>query len=175
MNKQPLSICLAFAFLVASAVAQMAPRGSQGDQTSPSTSQPSTSQPSQYPSQGAGQTSPDQNATTQNQAGGEHTIKGCVQSQGGSYILETRKGKEVALSGQDVSSHVGHEVALKGTWEGGGHATSSTAAGSTGSTAGGESKTFDVSSVKMISESCKGKGGTGSTSSPSGHGTQPPQ
>jgi hypothetical protein len=171
MNKVTLSVCLAFAFFVASADAQMAPR-----QQSPNSS-PTMSQPGQYHSQGTSQTSPDQSTTTQNQANAEHTIKGCVQSEGGSYVLETKKGKEIPLTGQDVSAHVGHQVALKGTW--GEHAMSSTEAGS--SSNAGAKKPFDVSSVKMISESCKGKS-TGSTSSPSetkpsgtGNSTQPPQ
>ena len=170
MKKLTLSVCLAFAFFMTSAVAQMAPRGAQGTQNS----SPTASQPGQYPSQGTSQTSPDQNTTTQNQANAEHTIKGCVKSESGSYVLETKKGKEIALAGQDVSGHVGHEVALKGTWEGG-HAVSSTEAGSTAN-AGAATKTFNVSSVKMISESCKGT--TGSSSSPSGtnpNSTQPPQ
>jgi len=136
-------------------------------------SQPSQSQ---YPSQGTSQTSPDQNATTQNQANAEHTIKGCVQSQGGSYMLETKKGKEVALTGADVSAHVGHEVALKGTWEGE-HAMASPESGSAGN-AGAAAKTFNVSSVKHLSKTCKGSTGSTSSSSPSGtspNSTQPPQ
>jgi hypothetical protein len=172
MNKVTLSVCLAFAFFVASADAQMAPR-----QQSPNSS-PTMSQPGQYPSQGTSQTSPDQSTTTQNQANAEHTIKGCVQSEGGSYVLQTKKGKDIALTGEDVSAHVGHEVSLKGTW--GEHAMSSTEAGSTSNAAA--KKAFNVSSVKMISETCKAKGSMGSSSSPSetkpsgtGTSTQPPQ
>jgi hypothetical protein len=177
MRKISLSVCLAFAFFVASAVAQMAPGGSQGTQNS----SPSMQQPGQNPNQqpGMGQPTTDQNTTNQNQpqSNGEHTIKGCVQSQGSSYSLETKKGKEIALSGQDVSAHVGHEVAVKGTWE-----KSNGMSSTSSSSAGSAEKTFDVSSVKMISETCKGKsnsgmGGNGNTSSPSGTGptTQPPQ
>jgi|GEM_PF-4009049 len=176
MNKLSLWVCLAFAFFVSSAVAQMAPQEPQGG----TQSSPSASQPGQYPSQGAGQTSADQNATTKSEANAEHTLKGCVQSEGGSYVLETRKGKQIALTGQDVSSHVGHAVALKGNWEGG-KAVSSAEAGSPAG-AGAAAKTFEVSSVKMISETCKAKDSTGSMSSPSaspsGTGTttqQPPK
>jgi len=165
MKKLSLSVCLASAFFVASAVAQMPQHGAQGSPNSPSQQQ------GQYPSQGTSQSSPDQNATTQN---AEHTIKGCLQSEGGSYVLETRKGKEVALAGEDVSAHVGHEVALKGTW--GEHAAGASAEAST-SNAGAAKKAFNVSSVKMISESCKGKG-TGANASPTEtkpNSTQPPQ
>lgn len=172
-----LSVCVAFAFFVASAVAQVAPSGAQGTQNS----SPTMSQPGQNPTQqqpGMDQTTQDQNTTNQNQNNGEHTIKGCVQSQGGSSMLETKKGKEIALSGQDVSAHNGHEVALKGTWEKG-SSMSATSSGN-GNTSG---KTFNVTSVKMISETCKMKGssansGTSATpGSPSGTGqsTQQPQ
>jgi hypothetical protein len=157
MNKLSLSVCLAFTFFGASAVAQIAPGGALGTQNS----SPTTSDPSQYRSQKPGQTSADQNATTQNQANAEQTIKGCVRSQSGSYFLETKQGKEIALAGQDVSGHVGQEVALKGIWKGG-HATSSTySVPTTTANAQRESPhelkvlhTFNVSSVKMISESC---------------------
>jgi hypothetical protein len=121
----------------------------------------------------------------------EKKLKGCVQSQGGQYVLETKKGKEVPLTGQDVSAHVGHEVAVKGTWEKGGNAGMSQS--STG--ASSNEKTFNVTNVDMISDTCgsksKGKSsdmgsgstgngsnpaGTGAgTTSPSGTGTQPPQ
>lgn len=177
MRQVSLSVCLAFAFFVASAAAQMAPNGSQGTQNS----SPSMQQPGQNPNQQPETQQPtsDQNTGTQSQAESnhEHTIKGCVQSEGTSYTLETKKGKQIALAGQDVSAHVGHEVAVKGTWEKG-NGMSSTSAGSNGTA----SKTFNVSSVKMISDTCKmksnsGMGSGGNTSSPSGTGqsTQPPQ
>lgn len=182
MKKLSLSVCLAFAFFVASAVAQMAPGGSQGTQNS----SPSMSQPGQQP---GGMNQPDNNApaaqTDQgavNQNTGEHKLKGCIQSQGGQYVLETKKGKTVALTGQDVSAHTGHEVAVKGTWASGMSATSSGSTGTSG-------KTFNVTDVKMISDTCGGKGrsgmdhssgsntgttspSTGNTSSPT---SQPPQ
>jgi hypothetical protein len=194
MRKLSVSLCLAFAFFVASAIAQMAPGGaSQGTQNS----SPSMQQPGQYPNQqpGMGQpdnTSPttqtDQGAANQNRNNGEHKLKGCVQSQGGQYVLETKKGKTVTLTGQDVSAHVGHEVAVKGTWESGSSGMSSTASGN----AGTSEKTFNVTKVDLISETCSGKGmghsgnmgnssgsgnGTSNGSSPSGSGTstQPPQ
>jgi hypothetical protein len=137
----------------------------------------------------------DQSSSTsqnQNTSSGEHKLKGCVQSQGGQYMLETKKGKEVALTGQDVSAHVGHEVSLKGTWESGSgmSATSSSNSGHEASSG----KTFNVTDVKMVSETCKMKNssgesgnmgnsgssspnGTGSTSSPNstGNSQQPPQ
>ena len=188
MKKLWLSVCLACAFFVASAAAQMAPGGGQGSQNS----SPSMSQPSQQQQPG-GMSQPDSNAPgaqtdqntanqNQNQNNGEHKLKGCVQSQGGQYMLETKKGKTVALAGQDVSAHVGHEVKVKGTWESGMSATASSNSGSSG-------KTFNVTEVKMVSDTCGGKsqsgsmdhssGSTSGTSSPntgsSSPSSQPPQ
>lgn len=178
MKKLLLSMCLACAFFVASAAAQMAPGGSQGTQNS----SPSMQQPSQQQQPG-GMNQPDNAQTDQGTANQNHNsmsekkIKGCVQSQGGQYTLETKKGKTVALTGQDVSAHVGHEVEVKGTWDKGMSATSS---GSTGVS----SKTLNVTEVKMISDTCSGKGmshsgsmdhsstGTGNSSTPT---SQPPQ
>lgn len=190
MRKFTLSLIFTCALCAATAVAQMAPGGSQGtQQSSPGMNgprgqqQPGMGQPDQ--NSPMGQT--DQTGNTSNQKS-EKKLKGCVQSQGGQYVLETKKGKEVALSGQDVSAHVGHEVAVKGTWEKGGNAGMSQS--STG--ASSNEKTFNVSSVDMISDTCGGKSkgkssdmgsGTGSGSNPagtgagttSGSGTQPPQ
>lgn len=181
MKKLLLSMCLACAFFVASAAAQMAPGGSQGTQNS----SPSMQQPSQQQQPG-GMNQPDNSPSAQTDQGtanqnhnsmSEKKIKGCVQSQGGQYTLETKKGKTVALTGQDVSAHVGHEVEVKGTWDKGMSATSS---GSTGAS----SKTLNVTEVKMISDTCSGKGmsrsgsmdhsstGTGNSSTPT---SQPPQ
>ena len=133
MRKLSLSVCLVFAFFVTSAVAQTTPGGGQGTQSSsPSMSQPAQQQPGgmNQPDNTTPTAQTDQNTANQNEKGGEHKLKGCVQSQGGQYMLETKKGKTVALAGQDVSAHVGHEVKVKGTWESGMSATSSSNSGS---------------------------------------------
>ena len=165
MRKLSVSLCLAFAFFVASAVAQMAPGGgSQGTQNS----SPSTQQPGQYPNQQPGMGQPDNTSPT------AQTDQGTANQN---------------LTGQDVSAHVGHEVAVKGAWESG-SGMSSTASGN----AGASEKTFNVTKVEMISETCGGSGkgmghsgnmgnssgtgnGTSTGNSPSGSGTstQPPQ
>jgi hypothetical protein len=194
MKKFTLSIVVACTLCVAAAVAQIAPGSSQGtQQSSPAIGgqqgrqQPGVGLPGQ--NDPIGQTGQDQTGNTnRNENGGEHKMKGCVQSQGGQYVLETKKGKMVALTGQDVSAHVGHEVALKGTW----------GSGSTPSSAGTASRgerAFNVTDVKMISDTCGGKekhsdssmgaganpNGTGTgaanpgNSNPGGTGTQPPQ
>ncbi|MGH9514127.1 MAG: DUF5818 domain-containing protein [Terriglobales bacterium] len=156
MKKLSLSVCLAFAFFVASAAAQMAPGGSQGSQSSsPSMQQPSQQQPGgmNQPENSPSSAQTDQGTANQNHNNsmGEKKIKGCVQSEGGQYMLETKKGKTVSLTGQDVSAHVGHEVEVKGTWEKGMSATSSGSTGASG-------RTLNVTEVKMISDTCSGKG-----------------
>ena len=188
MKKFTLSAVFVCALCVAAAVAQMSPAGAgQGTQQHSPSSMGRT--PQQQP--GAGQ--PDQNAPmgqdqTSNTTKSEHKLKGCVESQGGQYVLETKKGKDIALTGQDVSAHAGHEVAVKGMWEKGGSMSQTS-----GGTASSNAKTFNVSSVDMISDTCGGKNkskssdtGTGNkagypsgsstgTSGSSGTGTQPPQ
>jgi Protein of unknown function (DUF5818) len=190
MRKITLALFVAFALCMATAVAQTQPSGSQRTQSAPgqpgTMQQPGTEQPGGTPGMGQDQSNnPNQNKAEKS----EKKLKGCVQSQGGQYVLETKKGKAVNLAGQDVSAHVGHEVAVKGTYESGGAGMSS--ASSSGNASGSE-KTFNVSSVDMISDTCKSsKGSSGSMgASPSGSnpsgtgsgagtgtgtGTQPPQ
>ena len=166
MKKLAVAIIVAFAFCTA-AVAQTATDPSQGSQgSSPGMSQPSTPSQQQPGQQQPGYGQPD---STAGQAGqtkdtgaaptekAEKKLRGCIQSQGGQYVLESKKGKAVALTGQDVSAHVGHEVSLKGAWEGAG----------TGVSSGGASseKTFNVTSVEMISETCGGKSSKGNSGS----------
>ena len=123
------------------------PNSSQGTQSaSPSMQQPDTQ---------AGSTGMNGNATDTS----EKKIKGCVAQQNGQYILQTKHGKSVPLSGQDVSAHVGHTVALHGMWanSSAGTQTSTNSAGSAGS--------FQVTKVDMISDSCTmSSNSTGSTS-----------
>jgi len=189
MKKTSMCMLVALAlFVTSAAIAQAGPQGTQG--SSPTMRQPGA-QPGQtgYPGgqqpgadngTTAGQT--DQNAN-QKPEKSEKKLKGCVQSEGGQYVLQTKKGP-VNLTGQDVSAHAGHEVAVKGMWESGAGSNSSTASSAS------SGKTFSVASVDMISDTCKekekkGNSGSMGTSSPSGTGssgtstpstgTQPPQ
>jgi hypothetical protein len=174
MNKFVLSIIAAFALCLAAAAQGGYPAGSPGTQSSPSTQQGPAG--SQQPGMGQPGTSPQVGQTDQSNSGGmsdhakgEKKLKGCVQAQGGQAMLETKKGKEVALSGQDVSAHNGHEVEVKGMWAESASAGASPT--STGAGASGE-KTFNVTDVKMISETCKGGKSSGSsTGSSTGAGS----
>jgi hypothetical protein len=147
MKRMSLSLITALVFFVAAAVAQSTPQSDpQGTQGS-------------YPS--AGQGASGSSTGMQGTSKSEKKLKGCIQSQGGSYVLQEKSGKNVALTGADVSAHVGHEVAVHGSFEGGSSNAASTGGGMGSSDKAG--KQFNVTSVDMISESCgsskKGAGG----------------
>jgi uncharacterized protein DUF5818 len=90
-----------------------------------------------------------------------HKVKGCIRSQGGSYVLEDAHGRTFALnSTEDLSAHVGHEVVIHGTESG---ASAGSSAASTGSA--GAEKTITVSKVDHVSDTCKLGGGKHSKSS----------
>jgi len=179
MKKLAVSIIVTLALSMAAAIAQTGTDPSQGASgATPSATQPSEQQPAAATNPAGQATSTDTASTDK----ADKKLRGCVQSQGGQYVLESKKGKAIALTGQDVSAaHVGHEVSLKGTWESG-------SAGTGVSTASGPSseKTFNVASVTMISDSCGGKTSKGdagnmgaSPSTPNSEGTgstsNPPQ
>jgi len=62
-------------------------------------------------------------------------LKGCIQSMGGQYVLGEKHGKQVTLTGQDFSAHVGHSVTVHGTYAKG---------------------SFVVSKMDMLAEQCSG-------------------
>lgn len=171
MKKFMLSILVTFALCAATAFAQAGAQGTQ--RSSPNMGSPNQQPPgATQPGMGQDQTSPNAQ-TDQNTANHENTeksLKGCVESEGGQYVLATKKGHSVPLAGQDVSAHVGHEVKVKGTWEKG---TSATSTESTSTAASG--KTFNVSSVDMVSETCKmkSKGSSSTTGTGTGASNQP--
>jgi hypothetical protein len=76
-----------------------------------------------------------------------HKIEGCVEQANGQYMLKTKHGKDIPLTGQDVAAHDGHTVVLTGTWE-------NSTMGETSSTASA-SHAFDVTNVRMVSDTCK--------------------
>jgi hypothetical protein len=177
MKKFLMCSCTALVFLVASAVAQTS---SPTDPTTPNTQGTQSSSPSMG-QQGASQGSMSQgsmsgDSTNSTMKADKTKMKGCIQSQGGQYILQTKRGKDVMLSGQDVSAHVGYEVTLHGTWEAAGGNTSGMS-NTSSANASPSGKSFNVTSVDMISDTCTtGKAndknsGTGM----SGPGTIPPQ
>lgn len=108
---------------------------------------------------------------------GDKKLKGCIQSSGGQYLLEEKKGKMVNLnSSQDLSAHVGHMVAVRGIFAAKGSSDTASTSSSSPSNAG-SGRVFYVDSVDMISDTCpasKNKASSGSMgNSNSGSSTQP--
>ncbi len=148
-----IATVFALVFVLA-VVAQSTPGNPQATPqgTNPST-QPQTSPPPSPDMSSSG----NQSAATETK--GEKKLKGCVQSEGGKYMLQDKHGKDVALSGsQDFASHVGHTVTVHGTFANGSEASSGMSATSNGEASAGQQ--FVVSKLDMVSESCnmdKGK------------------
>ncbi|MGH9529210.1 MAG: DUF5818 domain-containing protein [Terriglobales bacterium] len=173
MKKTLMCVGTIFVFFVAAAVAQTAtnPQGTQGTQSaSPSMTQETN------PGSTPGAMPGDNTSNSTGNMKSEKKIKGCIESEGGQYVLRTRRGKDIQLTGEDVSAHSGHEVTVHGMWASGMSGMSNTSAGTSGSAASG--KSFNVTSLDMISETCnlgKGKNAGMSNNSTTGSPTTPPQ
>lgn len=159
------TILLTFTLLASSAwmVAQSTPSSSQ----SPDTSSTPSSSAGQSTGSAASQSSGSQAGSAESQSSGsETTIRGCLNSSGGSYTLTDASGTTYQLQGDSskLSAHVNNEVEIKGTASGASGAgaagstspsagsSASTGASSTGSAAG--SQMFNVTKVKKVSGTC---------------------
>lgn len=159
------TILLTFTLLASSAwmVAQSTPSSSQ----SPDTSSTPSSSAGQSTGSAASQSSGSQAGSAESQSSGsETTIRGCLNSSGGSYTLTDASGTTYQLQGESskLSAHVNNEVEIKGTASGASGAgaagstspsagsSASTGASSTGSAAG--SQMFNVTKVKKVSGTC---------------------
>lgn len=89
---------------------------------------------------------------------GEKKITGCIRSDNGKYVLESKLHKKVWLSGpEDFAPHAGHTVTLYGAYLNG----SVTANGgqtrqkqSSRGSANHQESNFQVSKVEMVSDTC---------------------
>jgi hypothetical protein len=88
--------------------------------------------------------------------GGQQTVKGCLSSNGGTYTLTDKNGKNFQLTGDTakLSEHVGHEIKVTGTASSASASSSDATAGQTGAA----QPTLEVSSFKHVAKSCEGKG-----------------
>jgi hypothetical protein len=96
----------------------------------------------------AGQTSPNQGTAGST---GQETVKGCLSSSGGNYMLTDKNGKAFQLTGDTskLTEHVGHEIKVTGT--------EAAASGSSDSGAMSQATpTLEISTVKHISKTCEG-------------------
>lgn len=155
------TILLTFTLLACSAwmVAQSTPSSSQ----SPDTSSSPSSSAGQSTGSAASQSSGSQAGSAESQSSGsETTIRGCLNSSGGSYTLTDASGTTYQLQGDTskLSSHVNNEVEIKGTASGasgeGAAGSTSPSAGSSASTTGSAagSQMFNVTKVKKVSGTC---------------------
>ena len=157
------TILLTFTLLTCSAwmVAQSTPSSSQSPDTSSSTAGQSSTGSAASQSNGS-----QAGSETSQSSGSETTIRGCLNSSGGSYTLTDASGTTYQLQGDSskLSAHVNNEVEIKGTASGASGAgaagstspsagsSASTGASSTGSAAG--SQMFNVTKVKKVSGTC---------------------
>ena len=93
---------------------------------------------------------------------GNKTLKGCVQSSGSEYMLQEDNGKTALLAGESVSSYVGQEVSLRGSFETGQAPPVQSASGTSGSnnssaTAGSSNSTTPGNTVATAGEGGKAK------------------
>jgi hypothetical protein len=97
--------------------------------------------------------SPSSAGQTAGQASSSHTtVEGCLSGADGKYTLTDKSGAAYQLTGDTskLAEHVGHEIKVTGSAGAG-------SAASAGGAAGGQS--LDVSSVKMVSKTCKSDSG----------------
>lgn len=94
--------------------------------------------------------------TSQTNAANQTKIQGCLSGSSGNYILKDSSGTTYQLTGDTarLSDHVGHEVELTGTRSSASSSTSSTTSPSSGQTATSAQPSFNVSSMKHISNTC---------------------
>jgi|GEM_PF-757565 len=150
-------VILVTLFAVACGLAAIAQTGTP--QPTPRSASPST-QPQMDQTQNPDmQTQSQIDNQKQNQTGGERKLKGCISSQGGNYMLQTKHGKEVPLAGSaDFASHVGHTVTVHGMYSSNSTVAAPTAsAAPTGSTPDNSASNgqFMVSKIEMVSDTCK--------------------
>jgi hypothetical protein len=122
----------------------------QTAQASPQTSPDVPSPPLQQDSQ------PASLASSLNK--GNRKITGCIRSENGKYLLESRQHQMIWLSGpEDFAPHAGHTVILYGNFLNGSTSAGATRA-NTGTAAGTSSNKqgtdFKVTKMEMVSDSC---------------------
>lgn len=128
----------------------------QNSQTMPGQNEPSRAPGQTPPTQDPGM-SPSTQSQTQNQQPTEKKLKGCVESEGGSYVLREKHDKTVALmGGQDLASYVGQTVAVHGMY----------ASASKGHDKN-EQRQFNVSKVDTVASTCKLDKGKNNSTNPS--------
>src|SRR5438270_5400441 len=113
--------------LLLSVAAAAQSTGSGGNGTGGAPSPDPNSQPGSMSGQSTAGQSTSTTGTTSSSTNTGKTLKGCIVSQGGNYMLQEKNGKMANLqSSQDLSSEVGKAVKIHGDWQKGVAASSST-------------------------------------------------
>jgi hypothetical protein len=161
------------------AVAQGAPSGTPSDRgSSPRQGTDSTNQGNGSNQDGSTPSTSTESATAgasqeasgNNEAKGGKKLKGCIRSENGKYVLETKHDKTILLTGSDdFGPHVGHTVTLHGNFmedrntgamsehSGMNKGDSSGMGADQGKTSPGSPSTassFQVTKMEMVSDSC---------------------
>lgn len=75
---------------------------------------------------------------------GDKTVKGCIRSNNGKYMLESKHHKTIWLTGsEDFAPHVGHTVTVHGSF-----------LPSTGTSSAGQGSDFLVKQIGMVADRC---------------------
>jgi hypothetical protein len=83
---------------------------------------------------------------------GASRITGCIRSEHGHYLLESKHHKMVALTGpEDFAPHVGHSVTLYGNFLPG---TATSASARTSTSGSASNANFQVNKIEMVSDTC---------------------
>jgi hypothetical protein len=89
---------------------------------------------------------------------GERKLTGCIQSDNGKYVMESKLHTKVWLSGpEDLASHAGHTVILYGTYLNGSAPANRGRADqkkSSGPSPNRQETNFQVTKVEMVSDTC---------------------
>lgn len=169
------TLLLAVLLLCASWV--MAQSSSTSGSSSPSSSSQTSGTSASPSTTGQSGSASDQSSTgsqsgmnSTSSTGSETSIEGCLSGSNGSFTLTDNAGTAYQLTGDnsELSKHVNEEVRLKGTQSASASSTpsasnpsGSASSSSTGSSASASGSTashsFDVTSVKKVSDTCTSK------------------
>lgn len=164
MRKLILLLAAAVAFSMTAFAQEAGTQGTTGGTETQTTTTTKTTKHTKHAKGESAQAGESSSAAAGGTAAKESQLTGCVakDATGSGFVLTNarhKKGVEIKSS-EDLSAHVGHEVRLMGSWE---KPTTDTAAGGAGPK-GHQMRTFDVTSVKHISDTCSAGAAAGKKS-----------
>lgn len=165
MRKLILLLAAAVAFSMTAFAQESGTQATTGTESTTTTTTKTTKHSKHAKSEEAGESKAQEAAEAK--AGGEakeSQMTGCLakDASGNGFLLTNakhKKGVEVKSS-EDLSAHVGHEVRLMGTWE----KPTADAAGGGAGPKGHQMRTFNVTNVKHLADTCKASAAAGKKS-----------